>query len=77
MISEEQMDRAEKEFAANANAALSVARDAERALESYTYSSYRTYDPQKREELLKEYRDADYMAESRAWILNLIRSSRK
>lgn len=76
MISEEQMERAENEFAANAGAALSVARDAERALESYTYSSYRTYDPQKREELLKEYRDADYMAESRAWILHMIRSHR-
>lgn len=78
MISEEQMERAEKEFAANAGAALSVARDAERALESYTYSGYRTYDPLKRAELLKEYQVAPTTwPESRAWILNLIRSNRK
>jgi hypothetical protein len=76
VITEEQMDRAEREFADNAKAAIEVARDAERALESYTYSSYRTFDPAKRDALLKEYQDADYMAESRAWILHLISKAR-
>ena len=77
MISEEQMERAEREFAANATAAFEVARDAERKLEHYTYAiPSRAYDPAKREALLKDYRDADYMAESRAWILQLIKVAR-
>ena len=74
MISKEQMERAEKEFVANTQAAVEVAREAEKALEHYTYSA-RPYDPVKREALLKEFRDADYMAESRAWILHMIRGS--
>lgn len=78
MISEKQMDRAEREFAANASASLSVARDAERELEFYTYSSdRRQYDPKKREQLFNDFQDADYMAESRHWILHLIREDRK
>lgn len=75
MISEEQMQRAEREFAANTGAAISVARDAERELERYTYYQ-RPFDPAKRDQLLQDYKDADYMAESRAWILNLIREYR-
>ena len=77
MISKEQIDRAEKEFAANAAAAFKVARDAERALENYDYSSTRrVFDPAHRDKLLAEFNDADYMAESRAWILLLIRENR-
>lgn len=72
MISNEQMDRAEREFAANASASVAVARDAERALEHCEYYE-RPYDIKKREQLFKDYQDADYMAESRAWILHLIR----
>ena len=75
MITEEQMDRAEREFAANLQAAISVARDAERELEHYTYY-VRPYDYKKREQLLQDFKDADYMAESRAWILQLIRARR-
>lgn len=76
MISDDQMKRAEAEFAHDAATRLSMARDAERALEFYTYKSpRREYSPQFREQLWKEFQEADYQAESRAWIIQLIRKA--
>ena len=75
MISEEQMERAEREFALNAAASIAVARDAERELEHCSYHA-QPYDPGKRQILLEAFQDADYMAESRSWILYLIRAAR-
>ncbi len=73
MISNEQIERAYSELRTSAREAFEKAKSAERALETYTYSDYRQYDPAKRERLLAEYREADYLAESRAWISSLIR----
>jgi hypothetical protein len=71
MISKEQMERAKLEFARNAVAAMEVARNAERAREQYQYGSSRI-DLGDRRKLDSEYADADYMAESRAWIHAMI-----
>lgn len=78
MISDEQMERAAKEFSANASACVEVARDAQHALENYEYrrGAYEPRDPKHRDKLFKDFEDADYMAESRAWILGLIRADR-
>ena len=77
MITAEQMKRANEEFAAAAAATVNQAREAERALELYTYGivdkQHRQYSCEKREQLLKEFQEADYMAERSAWILSLIR----
>lgn len=78
MIREEQMERAEKEFTSAAREALGPARAAERALEDYDYP--RTsfgHDPTKRAGFVQAYTDADYVAESRGWIAQLIRNERK
>jgi hypothetical protein len=78
MITDEQMHRAEREFASAATLAFAKARDAERSLENYTYCSPRqNYNPKLREKLLEDFRDADYEAESRSWILNLIQTALK
>ena len=77
MISQEQVERCEKEFSSAAALAFAKARDAERSLEAYTYGSYRNYDPARREKLLEAYRDADYEAESRAFILGLIQQFKR
>lgn len=80
MISEEQIDRVESELSAAAFDAFNQAKQAERALEDYTYprSTYQRqqYSPAKREKLLVEFREADYLAESRAWVTSLIRASK-
>jgi hypothetical protein len=73
MISKEQMERAEREFTSEAATWFQKAKEAERSLEAYTYGPRRDYSPLRRDKLLEDFRDADYMAESRAWILNLIR----
>lgn len=75
MISKEQIERAEKEFASAARLAFEKAKCAERILEDATYAPSRTYDPNHRQKFLEEYRDADYEAESRAFILGLIRKA--
>jgi hypothetical protein len=77
MISKEQMERALKEFTSGAAVAFAKARDAERSLEAYTYSPRRDYTPERREKLLEAFRDADYEAESRAWIRELIKKALK
>lgn len=81
MISKEQIERALAEMSGAASDAISRARTAERVLEDYTYPrtayAQRQYDPDKRERFLAEYREADYLAESRLWIANLIRESQK
>jgi hypothetical protein len=74
VISKEQLERAEIEFTTAARTAFRDAKSAESALESYTYyPSSIPYDPAKRDRLLSEYREADYMAESRAAIATLLR----
>lgn len=78
MISNEQMERAEKEFTSAAREALGPARAAERALEDHKYPRTSIgHDPTKRAGFVQAYADADYMAESRAWIAQLIRNERK
>lgn len=76
MISKEQIELVEREFAANSSAAFELAKEAERSLEEYTYSFGRGYDPAKRQRLLDEFNEADYQAESRTWVLNLIRAAK-
>ena len=76
MITKEQIERVEREVAANARAAFELAKVAERSLEAYTYTTERPYDPEKRQRLLDEFNEADYQAESRAWMLNLIRAAK-
>ena len=76
MITKEQIERVERNVAANASAALALARDNELNLEAYTYKTDRPYDPAKRQRLLDEFNEADYQAESQAWLLNLIRSAK-
>lgn len=77
MISDEQMARAETEFAVEAHKAFDAARSAERALENYTYrTTPAQYDPRRRDELLAAYYEADYLAESRVWIHQMIRDRR-
>ena len=76
MITKEQMQRSEKEFASAAALSVGKARDLERSLEQYTYNSGRNYDPARRQRILEDFQDADYEAESRAWILSLIRIAR-
>lgn len=76
MITKEQIERVEREVAANASAAFELAKEAEQSLEVYTYSRDRGYDPAKRQRLLDEFNEADYQAESRAWLLNLIRAAK-
>lgn len=76
MISDQQKQRCLKEFADAQPINMSNARIAEHALEDATYrQGPYGYDPKKREEALQAYSDADYMAESRAWILELIRAA--
>lgn len=77
MITDEQMKRAEAEFASESQFAFQKARNAEHSLEAATYESHRTYDPQRRRKLFEEFQDADYLAESRAWILGLMRKATK
>jgi hypothetical protein len=77
MISQEQMERAERDAVSNAAIAFNTAKSAERRLESYAYLPAPQYDPVTRNRLLVEYKDADYQAEMWAWILNLIREARK
>ena len=72
MITKEQMDRAEKEFRTLAHITDSEAADAERALEQYTYAPNEPFDPATRQRYADEFAEADYMAESRAWIHYLI-----
>lgn len=76
MITKEQIERVEREVAANASAAFELAKEAERSLEAYTYTTERPYYTVKRQRLLDEFNEADYQAESRAWLLNLIRSAK-
>jgi hypothetical protein len=75
MISIQQLDRLKREAKANAFAALSVAKDAELALENYDYSRSRGFDPTERQRLLDEFNEADYMAESRSYLLQLIQDA--
>lgn len=76
MISDEQKRRCEKEFADAQPINMSNARMAEHALEDATYrQGPYGYDPKKRDDALRSYAEADYMAESRAWILELIREA--
>ena len=76
VISKEQIERVERECAANSSAAFGLAKEAEQSLEAYTYTTERPYDPVKRQWLLYEFNEADYQAESRAWLLNLIRAAK-
>lgn len=79
MITNEQMSRVQSEMKEAARCAVSAARSAERILEDYTYPrtghERMNYDPMNREKLWMEFREADYLAESRSWIVNLIRES--
>lgn len=74
MITKEQQRRALVEFTEAASKAFAAAAVAERELEFYTYS-VRPYDPAVREAHLSAFKEADYQAESRAWIANLIRAA--
>lgn len=77
MITTEQMEQADREFATAATNAVVAARKAERALERQHYGQNDGLkDPSKTAELAAAYDAADYMAESRAWILDLIRKHR-
>lgn len=79
MISNEQIDRALAEMSVAAREAIERARQAERALEDYSYprTAYasRQYDPVKRDKLFDAFQEADYFAESRSFISELIRRS--
>ncbi len=72
MISMQQIQRAEKEFASAASRSFHVSRNAECALEAYTYKEV-PHDPKRRERLLEESIEADYMAERNAFVRELIR----
>ena len=76
MISDVQMMRTEREFASAADDALESARRAELQLQDYQCGiRKKVYDPQEAERLVEAYNFADYTAESRAWILDLIRGA--
>jgi hypothetical protein len=78
MITNEQKDRAEKEFAAAAGQAARDAAPAERELEFQNYpSGGRRFDFDAREKALREFQEADYLAESRAYVRDLIRRDRE
>lgn len=71
MISVQQIERVKTEFTKMAIESRESAKLAENELENYTYRS-NSYDPHKRQQLLREFEEADYFAESTNWILNLI-----
>lgn len=73
MISKEQIERVEREFAGASKVAFEIAKAAELELEAYTFGR-RGYDPGKRQRLLDAFREADYQAKKMAWVLNLIRA---
>lgn len=78
MISEAQMERAEQEFSHAAHVAIDPARSVELALERHQNGPHpRGRDPMATDSLVSAYREADYVAESRAWIASLIRTARK
>jgi hypothetical protein len=78
VITAEQEKQAEREFEMEAASAFQKAKALEKSLEHYTYSQpRREYDPKRRERLLQEFLEADYIAESRAWILQLIRGIKR
>lgn len=77
MISDEQMRRAEREFATAALAALGPARGAECALDLYQYSGGPEWSLDHCTKLRTAYAEADYIAESRAWIHQLIAAALK
>jgi hypothetical protein len=77
MISKEQIDRCISEFAIDAAISFAKARDLERSLEAMTYAPDQNYNPARREELLEAYREARYEAESRAFILALLKQEQQ
>ena len=77
MITREQIDRVDDEFTVLASMAFEAARNAERTLECAKYEIAPHYDHQKVERLMAEFQEADYQAESRAWVRNLIREAKK
>jgi hypothetical protein len=74
MISNEQKNRAEREFVAAAAAALPLARDAEREREHQNFLSSPHYNPTKARAAQIAFDEADYIAESRAYVRDLIRA---
>jgi hypothetical protein len=77
VISKEQMDRAQAEFRRAYGEAYQQARQAEHLLETYTYAPHEQYNPATRARYLHEYREADYMAESRAWVVQVLQRDRE
>lgn len=74
MISREQQERALSEFRDASSKTFAAARSAELDLEDYTYRQC-PYDPAVRASKLIAFNEADYQAESRAWIASLIRKA--
>jgi hypothetical protein len=73
MITKEQKERAAKEFAGLAHDALQPAREAEREREHQNFLSSPHYSPTKAKAAQLAFDEADYIAESRAYVRDLIR----
>ena len=71
MISREQCERALKEFAAESDVYFEKLQTAK--IELANYAAFELHDKTHGNHLADRVRDADYMAESRAWIADLIR----
>lgn len=74
MITNDQKLRAEREFTALAHNALQPAREAEREREHQNFLSSPLYNPAKAKAAQLAFDEADYVAESRAYIRDLIRA---
>lgn len=72
MISKAQKRRTYLEFKREADIAIREAGEAERDFEGYTYRSD-GFNPVVRDKKLERFNEADYMAESRVYILQLIK----
>lgn len=77
MISKEQMQRALQEFQTLAAEWEQTARAAELEREHFAYLVAPEYDRAAHMKSCRRFEEADYMAESRAWIRNLIQNAIK
>ncbi len=75
MLTKEQMRRANEEFIESSGEWFQAARRAELNLERENYLVAPEFSAERRDRALLEYREADYYAESRAWIAGLIKKA--
>jgi hypothetical protein len=75
MLTKEQMRRALTEFAESSGEWFQAARRAEIEYERLAYLVAPEYDREKTLRAFLEYQEADYYAESRAWIKGLIQKA--